>query len=127
MSVVAAALRAPDIVPRLTAARWTALCKRGQVEVISGVDGRVLYRVRHGQHFGETAITGRRRSATHRAASTCEMFVLSSDDLEELFNRRPREGRFVPRPSPTSTPRAYHYAHRLLGHGETSREPTRLC
>merc|ERR1712226_1554434 len=54
---------------------------KGQVEVVSGIDGRVLYRVKQGQHFGETVLTGRRRIATHRATLSCEMFVISADDL----------------------------------------------
>lgn len=68
---------------------------KGQIEVISGVDGRVLYRIRNGSHFGESVLTGRRRSATHRAASSCEMFAISSEDLSELFEKRPHEGRII--------------------------------
>lgn len=68
---------------------------KGQIEVISGVDGRVLYRIRNGSHFGESVLTGRRRSATHRAASSCEMFVVSVEDLSKLFTERPTEGRII--------------------------------
>jgi CRP-like cAMP-binding protein len=68
---------------------------KGQVEVISGVDGRVLYRVRSGQHFGETVVTGRRRTATHRAAQSCEMLAVSSSDLQQLFSSRPAEARVI--------------------------------
>jgi CRP-like cAMP-binding protein len=68
---------------------------KGSVEVISGYDGRVLYRVRQGQFFGETVLTGRRRVATHRAASSCEMYIVSADDLGELFRRRPDEGKLI--------------------------------
>jgi len=68
---------------------------KGQVEVLSGVNGRVLYRLRQGQHFGESVLTGKRRSATHRAGGACEMFVISSEDLKELFEKRPHEGRLI--------------------------------
>ena len=68
---------------------------KGQIEVISGVDGRVLYRIRNGSHFGESVLTGRRRSATHRAASSCEMFAISAEDLSELFEKHPTEGRII--------------------------------
>ena len=68
---------------------------KGSIEVISGYDGRVLYRVRQGQHFGETVLTGSRRPATHRAAAPCEMMVISSDELSELFKRRPVEGKLI--------------------------------
>ena len=64
---------------------------RGSIEVISGYDSRVLYRVSEGSHFGETVLTGRRRVATHRAATSCEMFIISSEDLETLFKERPAE------------------------------------
>jgi len=68
---------------------------KGQVEVLSGVDTRILYRLRQGQHFGESVLTGKRRSATHRAQGACEMFVISSEDLKELFEKRPHEGRQI--------------------------------
>ena len=68
---------------------------KGMVEVISGFDSCVLYRVRPGQFFGETALTGRRRSATHRASISCEMYTISTDDLMELFRRRPLEARLI--------------------------------
>jgi len=70
---------------------------RGKVEVISGVDGRVLYRLQQGAHFGESVLTGRRRSATYRAGSPCELLALSASDLSGLFERRPREGRIIHR------------------------------
>jgi len=68
---------------------------KGQVEVISGVDGRVLYRIRPGSFFGESVITGRRRAATHRAATTCEMFCISNSNLGELFGKNARLGRTI--------------------------------
>jgi len=68
---------------------------KGSVEVISGVDGRVLYRIRQGNFFGESVLTGRRRSATHRAAMACEFLLLTRDALTELFARRPREGKLI--------------------------------
>lgn len=68
---------------------------KGTVEVISGFDGRVLYRVRQGNHFGETTLTGRRRVATHRAVTACEIYLISSEDLTELFRRRPYEGKLI--------------------------------
>lgn len=68
---------------------------KGNVEVISGVDGRVLYRIRAGSFFGESVLTGRRRAATHRAADTCEMLCISSDDLTKLFNKHPRAGKII--------------------------------
>ena len=68
---------------------------KGLVEVTSGVDGRVLYRIAEGQHFGEQVLTGRRRSATHRASVSCEMFAITREDLSSLFEKRPSEGRVI--------------------------------
>ena len=68
---------------------------KGQIEVISGVDGRVLYRIRQGSFFGETVLTGRRQTATHRAATTCELLMISSEDLQQIFERHPREGKVI--------------------------------
>ena len=68
---------------------------KGDVEVVSGVDGRSLYRIRPGEFFGESVLTGRRRSATHRALSMCEMLCISGADLAELFAKHPREGRLI--------------------------------
>ena len=68
---------------------------KGQIDVISGFDGRVLYRVYRDMHFGETVVTGRRRVATHRAALSCEMYSITAADLTDLFIRRPREGRMI--------------------------------
>jgi len=82
---------------------------KGVVEVISGVDEQVLYRVQPGDHFGESVLTGRRRSATHRAVSKCDMFVISSGDLSELFARRPREGVIIHQ----SVMAAYHKKENL--------------
>ena len=82
---------------------------KGVVEVISGVDEQVLYRVQPGDHFGESVLTGRRRSATHRASSKCDMFVISSGDLSELFARRPREGVIIHQ----SVMAAYHKKENL--------------
>lgn len=66
---------------------------KGVIEVVSGVHGKPLYRLHQGQHFGESVLTGRRRSANHVAESPCEMLAISAADLSDLFDRRPREGR----------------------------------
>jgi CRP-like cAMP-binding protein len=66
---------------------------KGVIEVVSGVHGKPLYRLHEGQHFGESVLTGRRRSANHVAESPCEMLAISAADLSDLFDRRPREGR----------------------------------
>ena len=68
---------------------------KGQVEVISGVDGRVLYRIKPGNFFGESAMTGRKRGATHRAGTTCEMMCLSTDDLSTLFEKHTNEALII--------------------------------
>lgn len=68
---------------------------KGHVEVVSGVDGRVLYRIRQGHFFGESVLTGRRRPATHRAATACELFLLTRESLSELFQKRPQEGKLI--------------------------------
>ena len=66
---------------------------KGVIEVVSGVHGKPLYRLHQGQHFGESVLYGRRRSANHVAESPCEMLAISAADLSDLFDRRPREGR----------------------------------
>ena len=68
---------------------------KGQVEVISSFDGRVLYRVGPHRYFGESAITGRRRNATHRAMLSCDMIVIFQDQLMDLFQRRPHESAII--------------------------------
>lgn len=68
---------------------------KGKVEAISCMESRVLYSVRQGQSFGESVLTGRQRSATVRAVVTSEMFTISADELQDLFLRRPREGRLM--------------------------------
>jgi len=68
---------------------------KGQVEVVSGVDDRVLYRIRAGCFFGESVLTGRRRAAEHRASTMCEMLYISDTDLKQLFVKYPREGRLI--------------------------------
>ena len=70
---------------------------KGRVEVLSGIDHRVLYVIEEGEFFGESVLTGRRRLATHRVAhgKLSELFALSSTSLDELFTLRPREGRQV--------------------------------
>ena len=68
---------------------------KGKAEAISAIENRVLYSVRHGQSFGESVLTGRRRAATVRAITPCEMYTISRASLHELFNRRPREGHLM--------------------------------
>jgi CRP-like cAMP-binding protein len=56
---------------------------------------RTHYRIGHGQHFGESVLTGRRREATHRAITLCEMYAISREDLLWLFEREPREAAHI--------------------------------
>lgn len=56
---------------------------------------RVLYIVRQGQSFGESVLTGRNRRSTERAATACDLFTLSAENLQKLFISRPREGRLL--------------------------------
>ena len=55
----------------------------------------MLYALRQGQSFGESVLTGRRRASTVRANTACEMYTISAEDLQDLFSRRPREGRLM--------------------------------
>ena len=68
---------------------------KGRAEAISCLENRVLYSVKQGQSFGESVLTGRRRAATMRAISPCEMYTISATDLQSLFCKRPREGRLM--------------------------------
>jgi CRP-like cAMP-binding protein len=71
---------------------------KGRAEAVSwmrGYENKVLYTVRQGQSFGESVLTGRRRAATLRAVTHCEMYTISAGDLQDLFTRRPREGTFM--------------------------------
>ena len=62
---------------------------RGEVNVLSSVDGRVLFQVLAGSYFGESVLTGRRRESTYVAATWCELFSLSKADIGGLFERHP--------------------------------------
>jgi len=49
----------------------------------------------HSGCFGESVLTGRRRQATHIAASWCETLVLTKEDLIGLFEKNPRSGKRI--------------------------------
>ena len=68
---------------------------KGQVEAVSSLDHRSLYRVRPRQFFGTSVITGRRRAATHRAVTASEMFTISADDLFSIFQKYPHQGKLL--------------------------------
>jgi CRP-like cAMP-binding protein len=69
---------------------------KGRVDVLSGYDGVVLYSIDERDLFGESVLTGGRRSATHRAGpSGAELYAIAADALRDLLNSRPREGRVV--------------------------------
>ena len=63
--------------------------------MLSSVDGRVLFQVFAGSYFGESVLTGRRRESTYVAATWCETFSLSKDDLAGLFEQHPLAGQRV--------------------------------
>ncbi len=65
---------------------------KGEVQVLSASDGRALYSIYPGSYFGESVITGGRREATYASASWCELFSLSKDDINGLFERHPLAG-----------------------------------
>ena len=90
------------------------LLVRGRVEVISGVDFRVLYRVRAGQCFGESAVAGRRRPATHRSATSCEIWCVSSRDIHTFAQQWPREGAILYRSLLEGHQRKEHLRHLAL-------------
>ena len=96
----------PLFQPVSTATREIIYCKgdasqglyfllKGRLEAISCIESRVLYSVKQGQSFGESVLTGRKRSETMRSQTACDLFTISKDALQDLFSRRPREGRLM--------------------------------
>lgn len=68
---------------------------RGKIEAIAQMDEHFLYHVRQGGSFGESVLTGRRRSSTMRAVVACDMYTIPKDDLRTLFREHPREGQII--------------------------------
>ena len=58
---------------------------KGHIEATSSFDGRMLYRIRQRQYFGEEVLTGRPRATTHRALTSCQLYVLPTEDLSDFF------------------------------------------
>jgi hypothetical protein len=67
---------------------------RGKVEVVSE-DGNVVYAtLSDGSFFGEVALLfSGKRTASVRAASYCDMFILSKDELRDVLKEFPEESR----------------------------------
>jgi hypothetical protein len=59
---------------------------RGEVEIVSE-DGKVVYaRLKEGSFFGEIAlITSGKRTASVRASTFCDLFVLTKEDFDEVL------------------------------------------
>lgn len=65
---------------------------KGKVNVLSpsddGGDERTIFSYLPGQYFGESTLTGLRRSATCVAATSCEMLTLSATSLEKVAHKQ---------------------------------------
>ena len=66
-------------------------------EADRSVAQEVVMELDHSGSFGESVLTGRRRSASHKALTWCETLVLAKDDLIELFKNNPRQGKRIVR------------------------------
>ncbi|KTF86113.1 hypothetical protein cypCar_00012348 [Cyprinus carpio] len=59
---------------------------KGEVEVLSKDNTAVLFKLKAGQYFGEKSLLlGEPRAATVRAATNCELYVLSKKSLDEAL------------------------------------------
>ncbi|XP_073695562.1 cyclic nucleotide-gated cation channel alpha-3-like [Garra rufa] len=64
---------------------------KGEVEVLSNDNTAVLFQLKAGQYFGEMSLLlGEPRPATVRAATNCELYVLSKKSLDEALKYYPR-------------------------------------
>ncbi|XP_050966558.1 uncharacterized protein LOC127165725 [Labeo rohita] len=63
---------------------------KGEVEVLSKDNTAVLFKLKAGQYFGEkNVLLGEPRAATVRAATNCELYVLSKKSLDEALKYYP--------------------------------------
>ncbi|XP_043094879.1 uncharacterized protein LOC122345115 [Puntigrus tetrazona] len=63
---------------------------KGEVEVLSKDNTAVLFKLKAGQYFGEKSLLlGEPRPATVRAATNCELYVLSKKNLDEALKYYP--------------------------------------
>eukprot|EP00762_Andalucia_godoyi_P006368 ANDGO_05937.mRNA.1 Cyclic nucleotide-gated cation channel subunit A len=69
---------------------------RGEVEVVSE-DGAVVYaRLKEGSFFGEIAlVTSGKRTASVRAATYCDLFVLMKEDFDEVLADFPEQAKAI--------------------------------
>ncbi|XP_059400985.1 cyclic nucleotide-gated cation channel alpha-3-like [Carassius carassius] len=59
---------------------------KGEVEVLSKDNTAVLFKLKAGQYFGEKSLLlGEPRAATVRAATNCELYVLSKKSLDDAL------------------------------------------
>ncbi|XP_056327370.1 uncharacterized protein LOC130239988 [Danio aesculapii] len=64
--------------------------EKGEVEVLSNNESKVLFKLSAGQYFGERSLLFHEpRAATIRAATNCEMYVLSQKSLHEILKYYP--------------------------------------
>ena len=64
--------------------------RKGTIDVLaSGVGSEVLYRISHGQYFGEEVLTHQRRGCSVVSNGFTEMWSLSKDVLEETMDLFP--------------------------------------
>uniref|UniRef100_A0A673L3B5 Cyclic nucleotide-gated potassium channel n=1 Tax=Sinocyclocheilus rhinocerous TaxID=307959 RepID=A0A673L3B5_9TELE len=63
---------------------------KGEVEVLSKDNTAVLFKLKAGQYFGEKSLLlGEPKAATVRAATNCELYVLSKKSLDEALKYYP--------------------------------------
>lgn len=64
---------------------------KGKVDILS-VEGVVLNHLTDGDYFGEVALVSKeRRFATCKAATFCELFIMSRVDMEKIMHKYPEE------------------------------------
>ena len=79
--------------------------RKGTIDVLaSGVGSEVLYRISHGQYFGEEVLTHQRRGCSVVSNGFTEMWSLSKDVLEETMDLFPE-----------LVPKLDEFANRLKG------------
>ena len=92
MALRPCAFKAGDyIVRKGDTAREMYYILRGQVEVVDDDTGKVLSNLRDGDFFGEIGLLlSKPRTASVRAKSLCDTFVLDADDFSRILREHPQ-------------------------------------
>ncbi|KAK7130607.1 hypothetical protein R3I94_015923 [Phoxinus phoxinus] len=85
---------------------------RGEVGVLSNDESAVLFKLKPGHYFGERGLLlGEARPATARAATNCELYVLSKKSLDEILKHYPSIYKHLQRTADTIKDRLHKENH----------------